>query len=79
MMYAQYCRLESKAGGVSCTPREFIRACLSVLKKKSRYSRTFRHQRHQWIRSGLAMRLDARQQYHDVMSGNLHSHRSQST
>jgi len=73
MMFAQYCRIESKAGGVSCTRREFIRAALSLIKKGSRYSRKFRQQRHNWLKSGLALRADARQQYVDVMRGNLYS------
>ena len=72
MMFAQYCRIESLAGGVSCTPREFIKACHSVLQKRYRFgihARTVRTGRHAWIRSGLEMRLRARQEYSDVMGG----------
>ena len=28
MTYGQYCRIETKAGGVGCSDREFIRAAL---------------------------------------------------
>ncbi len=74
MMYAQYCRIESKAGGVSCTEREFIRAALSLIKPKSRVSRKLRLQRHDWLKSGLVHHHLARKQYVDVMRGNLYSH-----
>ena len=67
MMYAQYCRIESKAGGVFCTPREFVRAALSLIKKRSRFSREFREARHQWLREGLDHRLMARDEYRQVM------------
>jgi hypothetical protein len=60
MMYAQYYRLESKAGGVSCSNREFIRACLSVIKKRYRFDHSHRVARHAWLREGLTMLVDAR-------------------
>ncbi len=69
MMFAQYCRIEARAGGVSCTRREFIRECLKMIRKRSRYSREFREDRHEWIRSGLAMRDDAREEYCNVVTG----------
>jgi len=69
MMFGQYCRIESKAGGVACSEREFVRACLSMIKKRSRYAREFRTDRHVWIRSGLAMRVDARAEYRTIMGG----------
>ena len=71
MMFAQYCRIESRAGGVSCTKREFIRQCLGMIKKRSRYSREFRTERHSWIRSGLKMRGEALQEYRDVIGGRM--------
>ena len=67
MMYAQYCRIESRAGGVSCSARQFVRAALSMIKKRSRYSREFRDARHQWLREGLDYRLMARDEYMSVM------------
>ena len=73
MMFAQYCRIESKAGGVSCTRREFIRAARTLLTPKGRTCRRTRDARHAWLREGLAMRADARKQYVDVMRGNLYS------
>lgn len=52
MAYPQYLRLETKAGGVTCTEREFIRACHSVLTARGR-SRARRAVRHAWLRVGL--------------------------
>ncbi len=69
MMYAQYCRLESKAGGVFATDRKFIRACLSVIRKRSRYSRKSRTLRHKWIREGLKLKDRALLDYFQVMGG----------
>jgi hypothetical protein len=34
MMFAQYCRIETRAGGVCCTPREFIKSAHKCLTKK---------------------------------------------
>ena len=54
MMYSQYCRIETKAGGVRCTDRAFVRACHTKLRAsgKTREKRTIRHE---WIREGLAI------------------------
>lgn len=73
MMFSQYCRIESAAGGVFCTEREFIREAHKLLSKTGK-SHDQREARHAWLRDGLKMRLDARQEYRDVMSGNLYSH-----
>ncbi len=69
MMFAQYCRIESRAGGVGCTEREFIRAALSMIKKRSRFSYELRRGRHAWLRDGLKMRLKARAEYRHVTGG----------
>ncbi len=69
MMFGQYCRIEARAGGVICTEREFIRAALSMIKPKSRFAREHREQRHQWLREGLALRLDARSEYILIVTG----------
>lgn len=52
MPYSQYLRLETRAGGVGCTNKQFIKACHSVLKPCGR-NHTQREARHEWIRSGL--------------------------
>jgi len=69
MMFGQYCRIESRAGGVSCSEREFIRAALSMLQKQYRFSREYRTGRHSWLRDGLKQRLDARGTFGHVMGG----------
>jgi hypothetical protein len=58
MMYSQYLRIETKAGGVYCSDREFIKACHSILSKKGK-SAARRATRHNWIRQGLKHKADA--------------------
>ena len=60
MNYYQYLRIEAAAGGVTCTPRQFIRAAYKLLSCPGR-SRNRRKERHKWLRSGLRM-LDTAQQ-----------------
>jgi len=52
MMHSQYLRIQSKAGNVFCTPKEFIKAAHFVLNKKGKSSQ-MRKERHLWLRSGL--------------------------
>lgn len=59
MIFAQYCRIEAKAGGVGCSDREFIRAALSKIHKCYRYDRAIREPRHKWLRDGLAIKRKA--------------------
>ena len=68
MMFAQYCRIESGAGGVWATPREMIREARKMLRKSGK-SREQREARHAWLREMLAMHHDARVEYMSVMSG----------
>lgn len=63
MPYSQYLRIETLAGGVGCTNREFIRSAHSLLVKVGR-SRAQRDARHAWIRSGLAYLDDSRDVVH---------------
>ena len=64
MMYAQYLRFESKAGGVRCSNRDFIRVCRKALNKKGR-TRGQRKLRHIWIRRGLATLACEKQRFID--------------
>jgi hypothetical protein len=59
MMYSQYCRIESKAGGVTCTPRQFVRAAHSRITPAAR-RRAYRDARHAWLRDGLVHLQDAK-------------------
>ena len=59
MPWSQYLRIESAAGGIGCTDRQFIRACHSKLMPSAK-TRQQRASRHAWIRSGLATRKRAR-------------------
>ena len=59
MMFSQYLRIESLAGGVGCSPREFIKAAHSRLAPTAK-KHAQRTARHQWLREGLRQRDDAR-------------------
>ena len=70
MLYSQYERIESIAGGVGASNRQFVRACHTRLNKLAK-TRKMRSERHDWIRGGLAHFADAQTLYHDVMRGNF--------
>lgn len=53
MPYAQYQRIETKAGGVHCSPRDFIRAAHTLLADSAKTAAN-RKARHEWLRTGLA-------------------------
>jgi len=72
MMFGQYCRIESRAGGVGCSDREFIRAALSCIKKQHRFgkiAREYRKGRHMWLRDGLKQKQTALADYNYVTGG----------
>jgi len=54
MTFAQFCRIETTAGGCLCTHREFIKAAHGLLSTDGK-SRFFRDERHAWLREGLQM------------------------
>ena len=51
MPYAQYLRIETYAGGVGCTNKQFIKACLRLINNK--HSRQERDIRHAWDKGWL--------------------------
>lgn len=65
MTYAQYCRIETKAGGVSYTPRQFIKAAHTVLSEAGK-SRLLRDGRHAWLRAGLEYHAKATCLYREI-------------
>ena len=52
MIYSQYLRIESRAGGIFATRREIIRAALTMLSDYGK-SRQARDNRHEWIGEAL--------------------------
>jgi len=68
MQHSQYLRIESLAGGVSCSNREFIRVARSKLSPagKRRANRGFRHN---WLRHGLIQLRSARNLYLGIAAG----------
>jgi hypothetical protein len=66
MMFAQYCRIETRAGGVSATPRQMIRSARKCLSKAGK-SRESRAMRHEWLREMLSMHHEALIEYMCVM------------
>lgn len=69
MIYSQYCRIETRAGGLGCTNVEFIRAAHKSLLSQSRFHHLYRADRHAWLREGLALLEKSRQQYVQVNRG----------
>lgn len=68
MMYAQYCRIESAAGGVTITPRAFVRAAHGFITDSGK-DRAKRTPRHAWLRRGLTHLANAQVMYLSVVSG----------
>ena len=68
MMFAQYCRIESRAGGCHASSRAMIRAARTMLRKSGK-ARAQRDARHEWLREMLAMHFDAQVEYMSVISG----------
>jgi hypothetical protein len=65
MLFSQYCRIESKLGGIGSTDREFIRAALKLITAKAR-RRPMRAARHEWLRSGLGQKAAAEREYRAI-------------
>ena len=63
MTYLQYCRIETNAGGVACTNREFISACLKYILPQARHHYLYRNDRHKFIRDGLKYLNKSRELY----------------
>ena len=66
MLFSQYCRVETRAGGLGCTNVEFIRAAHKSLLSQSRFHHLYRADRHAWLREGLALLAQSRAMYADA-------------
>ena len=53
MTFTQYLKIENSLGGIGCTNREFIRACLDYILPQARHHYLYRKARHAFIRDGL--------------------------
>jgi len=53
MTFAQYLKIETSLGGIGCTNRQFIRACLDYILPQAKHHRLYRDARHAFIRDGL--------------------------
>lgn len=60
MLFSQYVRIETRAGGLGCTNVEFIRAAHKSLLSQSRFHHLYRADRHAWLRDGLALLAQSR-------------------
>jgi hypothetical protein len=60
MTFKQYCRIERSLGGVGCTDKQFIRACLDFILPQAKHHHLYRTARHLFIRDGLAYLNKAR-------------------
>ena len=53
MTFAQYLRIETSLGGIGCTNKQFIRACLDFILPQAKHHHLYRKARHAFIRDGL--------------------------
>ena len=53
MTFAQYLKIETSLGGISCTDKQFIRACLNFILPQAKHHHLYRKARHAFIRDGL--------------------------
>jgi hypothetical protein len=68
MTFAQYCRIETAAGGVTCSNRDFIRAARAMLSRDGK-SRAMRHARRMWLYDGLDRLETARRDFRAMHRG----------
>ena len=66
MLFSQYCRIETRAGGLGCTDVEFIRSAHKSLHGPARFHHLYRADRHAWLRDGLALLAQSRAMYTDA-------------
>jgi len=59
MTFAQYLRIETSLGGIGCTDKQFIKACLDYMLPQARHHHIYRTGRHAFIRDGLEYRQQA--------------------
>jgi len=69
MIHSQYLRIETMAGGCTCSAREFIRAARTRLKPEYRIARKTREARQAWIRSGLDQLKESKRHYLELLKG----------
>jgi hypothetical protein len=62
MLFSQYCRIETLAGGVKCTRLELIRAARTMLSPYGK-SRQARDNRREWLFEALEYHANARNFY----------------
>tara|TARA_R110002073_G_scaffold266624_1_gene429955 strand:- start:10 stop:303 length:294 start_codon:yes stop_codon:yes gene_type:complete len=53
MTFAQYLKIETSLGGISCTDKQFIKACLNFILPQAKHHHIYRKARHAFIRDGL--------------------------
>lgn len=54
MTFSQYLRIETSLGGIGCTDKQFIKACLDYMLPQDRHNHLYRKGRHSFIRDGLS-------------------------
>tara|TARA_R110002073_G_scaffold59310_1_gene149569 strand:- start:287 stop:571 length:285 start_codon:yes stop_codon:yes gene_type:complete len=53
MTFAQYLKIETSLGGIGCTDKQFIQACLDYILPQAKHHNIYRKARHSFIRDGL--------------------------
>lgn len=60
MTFEQYLRIETSVGGIGCTDKQFIQACLDYILPQAKHHHIYKIARHTFIREGLAYLYKAR-------------------
>jgi len=71
MTFKQYCKIESLAGGVGCTNRQFVKACIDYILPQARHHHLYRIGRHEFIRQGLELLEQSKAEFYKVNIGNF--------
>mgnify|MGYP001184205330 CR=1 FL=1 len=63
MTFKQYCKIETSVGGIYCTNKQFIKACIMYCMPQARHHYLYRQARHKFIKDGLNYLNKARKLY----------------
>ena len=72
MTYSQYLRIETSLGGIGCTDKQFIQACLDYILPQAKHHNIYRTARHVFIREGLAYLNKARNLAFEDLLNDIH-------
>ena len=72
MTYSQYLKIETSLGGIGCTDKQFIQACLDYILPQAKHHCIYRKARHAFIRDGLTYLNKARNLAFEELLKDMH-------